>query len=171
VDNNVSPLRGYVYRRNAALGKNGEGDVLIKTCDSTSCCCCCRRALRNIPISAASPQWHPRCTMAPTRQCLLMSAAATAMCGVVLGLLGLELQTNAITLRGHVDANASTIGRSPRGRKCTRARIPDFGKATQQVGKKETRSFHFQNDASQRAPSELTNRMPKSNPVTMRKRG
>lgn len=55
-------------------------------------------ALRNIPIFAAPPQWHPHCTMAPTCQRLLMSVAATAMCGIASGLPGLELQTNAITL-------------------------------------------------------------------------
>jgi len=55
-------------------------------------------ALRNIPIFAAPPLWHPHCTMAPTRQRLLMSVAATAMCGIASGLPGLELQTNAITL-------------------------------------------------------------------------
>lgn len=56
------------------------------------------RTLRNIPIFAAPPQWHPHCTMAPTCQRLLMSVAATAMCGIASGLPSLELQTNAITL-------------------------------------------------------------------------
>lgn len=55
-------------------------------------------ALRDIPIFAAPPQWHPHCTMAPTCQRLLMSVAATAMCGIASGLPSLELQTNAITL-------------------------------------------------------------------------
>lgn len=54
--------------------------------------------LRNIPIFAAPPQWHPHCTVAPTCQRLLMSVAATAMCGIASGLPSLELQTNAITL-------------------------------------------------------------------------
>lgn len=55
-------------------------------------------ALRDIPIFTAPPQWHPHCTMAPTCQRLLMSVAATAMCGIASGLPSLELQTNAITL-------------------------------------------------------------------------
>lgn len=55
-------------------------------------------ALWDIPIFAAPPQWHPHCTMAPTCQRLLMSVAATAMCGIASGLPSLELQTNAITL-------------------------------------------------------------------------
>ncbi|KYM99083.1 hypothetical protein ALC62_10197, partial [Cyphomyrmex costatus] len=78
----------------------------------------CSRTLWNIPIFAAPPQWHPHCTMAPTCQRLLMSVAATAMCGIALGLPSLELQTNAITLlpytgyRVHVSLVNGKLARS-----------------------------------------------------------
>ncbi|KYQ48324.1 hypothetical protein ALC60_12652, partial [Trachymyrmex zeteki] len=71
-------------------------NMLIKMV--TACVTLLLDTLRNIPIFAAPPQWHPHCTMAPTCQRLLMSVAATAMCGIALGLPSLELQTNAITL-------------------------------------------------------------------------